>query len=93
MKEKGVIILCCILLFYAMLSYKIYTEQKDKNAAKDYATTKEVPKNGELYNTWIKEGENKKLTAMVNDRLYEFTLNKKISKLENVVADLKIKNT
>ena len=92
MKEKGVIILCCILLFYAMLSYKIYTEQKDKNAAKDYATTKEVPKNGELYNTWIKEGKNKKLTAMVNDRLYEFTLNKKISKLENVVADLKIKN-
>ncbi len=92
MKEKGVIILCCILVFYAMLSFKIYSEHNPKNSTEDYAKTKDVPQNGELYNTWIKEGEKKKLTAMVNNQLYEFSLAKNISRLENVVADLKIKN-
>lgn len=92
MKEKGVIILCCILIFYAMLSFKIYSEHNPKNATEDYAKTKDVPQNGELYNAWIKEGEKKQLTAMVNNQMYEFSLAKNIGKLENVVADLKIKN-
>ena len=70
MKEKGVIILCCILIFYAMLSFKIYSEHNPKNATEDYAKTKDVPQNGELYNAWIKEGEKKRLTAIVNNQLY-----------------------
>lgn len=89
MRQKCIVIAICIIVFVGMVLLRVQYGNR-QGQPKDYGESAEEMQNGTLYNVWITEGEEKKLTAMVDGELCQFDLQKSIEPLSNVVADLNL---
>lgn len=87
MRQKGIVIAICIIVFVGMVLLRVQYGTR-QGRPKDYGESTEDLQDGTLYNVWITEAKETKLTAMVNGELCQFDLKKSISPLSCVLADL-----
>lgn len=93
MKEKLGVIAVCLLLFFSMLTLNVYLEHREKENIEKYEDMDSANLNGTLYNVFIVKGKNKKMQAMVNEKMCTFTLKKKLDQtVKNVVADVDVED-
>lgn len=91
MREKCIVIAICIIVFVGMVLLRVQYGIRH-GQPKDYGESAEEMQDGTLYNVWITEGENQRVTAMVNGELCQFDLKKSIDPLSCVVADLDLQH-